>query len=91
MTYPFKCSCGYHTEITKHHSEAALLEVCPQCGDVMSRVWTPFSFRVGLVSKKTPAGMIEIGNENANVQNHKAAYDVPTDLSEFPELAALSD
>jgi putative FmdB family regulatory protein len=90
MIYPYRCPvCSFYDEVFKPSSEASTPQVCPHCFAIMNRVWTPTAFKMN-GGYKVPAGQIEIGDESPIPPKKLQSYDIPHDLSAYPELNSLS-
>lgn len=92
MIYPYKCpDCRKYVEEIRPASEAGALMLCPDCGQVMCRVYTPVACRPNGI-RRTPPGQVELGNDpsRGHTSNRVADYDIPRDAIEaMPELSRL--
>lgn len=97
MIYPYRCRCGYETEVFRPSSESNNALICTICGRMMDRVWTSFSVHIGSDRPRPPAGAVEIGNEyNAITNLPKPKRELSRDevqkaFAEYPTLGALPD
>jgi len=39
-TYEYICECGYQESIMRHYSEPEKEYTCPDCGILLTRLWT---------------------------------------------------
>jgi putative FmdB family regulatory protein len=64
-TYPYRCpDCNRRVEEYRPISHYNDVTLCPDCGQVMVRVFTvPHTCPAGLTSRKVPRGCVEVGNE----------------------------
>lgn len=96
MIYPYKCpDCKHYIEDIRPASQCHDVTVCPKCGQVMARVYTPVAGRIDMIKSRPPAGAVELGNERVKPQSQVKDYDdrglrEELNSGRYPELAGLS-
>jgi putative FmdB family regulatory protein len=66
MLYEYKCECGHRAEEFFPYKDYQSTIPCPVCFDTMHRVFTTFALHEP--KRKTPNGMVELGNDYPSVK-----------------------
>jgi predicted nucleic acid-binding Zn ribbon protein len=84
MIYPYRCgACGRYTEVYKSHVEAGNDEKCPDCQNIMSRIWTVPQVHVCPDSYyNTGLGAVVSGSKSINEHISRVYNETGTEIVE---------